>query len=226
MLVPIAPDPLGEHMTTAPIAHTDVLVLDYLAALWAESDDLDPDLRDELMTTVADYIAFRRGSAAAPLEDPADVIRRLGPPEALVAACRRGRMPLHLRLPALLPPPAAVPVRSVHAGGPAEYTAIGLLTAGAVVLPGIAPLAGILLATGSPHWTAPQKAAAWAVSIGSGAAGLMMALFFAAAAGISAEFALFVIYVVMTGGSLLAGKNLLDNLRRPAAGGPPAPGFR
>ncbi len=29
---------------TAPLAHRDVLVLDYLAALWAATDDLQPDL--------------------------------------------------------------------------------------------------------------------------------------------------------------------------------------
>src|SRR5689334_22514841 len=50
----------GEKMTSAPLAHTDVVVLDYLAALWAESEDLSPELRDELVNTVADYIALRR----------------------------------------------------------------------------------------------------------------------------------------------------------------------
>jgi hypothetical protein len=32
---------------TAPLAHADVIVLDYLAALWAESGDLSPQMRDE-----------------------------------------------------------------------------------------------------------------------------------------------------------------------------------
>ena len=44
-------------MTTAPISLTDTIVLDYLAAVWAQSEDLTPQLRDELMTTVTDYIA-------------------------------------------------------------------------------------------------------------------------------------------------------------------------
>ena len=47
-------------MSTAPLAHTDVIVLDYLAALWAQSEDLSPQMRDDLMTTVADYISARR----------------------------------------------------------------------------------------------------------------------------------------------------------------------
>ncbi|WP_394328236.1 HAAS signaling domain-containing protein, partial [Couchioplanes caeruleus] len=88
---------------TAPLAHSDVLVLDYLAALWAAGDDLDPDLRDELMTTVADYIAMRRAAGGEPADDPSLILRRLGAPEALAAAARRGRMPAHLRRPAPLP---------------------------------------------------------------------------------------------------------------------------
>ncbi|MFD0524207.1 HAAS signaling domain-containing protein [Paractinoplanes durhamensis] len=80
-------------MTTAPLAHTDVIVLDYLAALWAQSEDLSPEQRDSLMSTVADYIAARRVAAVDPLEDAAAIVRRLGPPEDLVAAMRRGALP-------------------------------------------------------------------------------------------------------------------------------------
>ena len=136
-------------MTTAPLAHTDVIVLDYLAALWAQSEDLAPELRDDLMTTVADYISMRRTSPASPIEDPAEIVRRLGPPEALVAAVRRGHLPPHIRLPALVPPPPP----AATGGGAAEYTAIGLITAGAFVLPGVGPVAGMLMASASPHWT-------------------------------------------------------------------------
>src|ERR671917_585279 len=71
---------------TAPLAHADVVVLDYLAALWAESEGLAPELRDELMTTVADYIAARRTSVSDPISDPEEIVGRLGPPEAIVAS--------------------------------------------------------------------------------------------------------------------------------------------
>ncbi|HET6483251.1 MAG TPA: hypothetical protein VFG35_24865, partial [Actinoplanes sp.] len=152
-------------MTTAPLAHTDVIVLDYLAALWAQSEDLAPELRDELMTTVADYVALRRTSPS-PLEDAAEIVRRLGPPEALVAAARRGHLPPHIRLPALVPPPPP----AATGGGAAEYTAVGLMTAGAFVLPGIAPVAGMLMASASPHWSPAEKATGWFLVIGSGAA--------------------------------------------------------
>src|SRR5690349_10472788 len=103
---------LGEQMTaaqhwsdTAPLAHSDTLVLDYLGALWAETDDLAPELRDELMSTVADYIARRR---VAGEDDPEVILRRLGPPEAIAASVRRGRMPPHLRLPVARTPVPAV----------------------------------------------------------------------------------------------------------------------
>ncbi|WP_433795550.1 HAAS signaling domain-containing protein [Actinoplanes sp. CA-252034] len=87
--------------TTAPPAHDDVLVLDYLASLWAAAGDLPPETRDELMNTVAGYIAMRRDLA----DDPSRVIDRLGPPDQLVAAVRRSGAPTHLRLPAPSAPP-------------------------------------------------------------------------------------------------------------------------
>ncbi|WP_250035306.1 HAAS signaling domain-containing protein [Paractinoplanes maris] len=196
-------------MTTAPLAHTDVIVLDYLAALWAQSEDLAPELRDDLMTTVADYIALRRTSTASPLEDPAEIIRRLGPPEALVAAVRRGHLPPHIRLPALIPPPPP----AATGGGAAEFTAIGLMTAGAFVLPGLGPVAGMLMASASPHWTAAEKATGWFLVLGSGAASFAAALFFAVA-GAGEAAALLLCYLIAVGGATLAGKRLFDGLRR------------
>jgi hypothetical protein len=203
-------------MTTAPLAHTDVVVLDYLAALWAQSEDLDPGLRDDLMSTVADYIAFRRTSTASPLDDPAEIIRRLGPPESLVAAVGRGSLPPHIRLPALVPPPspAATGGGAATAGGVAEFTAIGLMTAGAVVLPGVGLVAGMLLASGSPHWSPQQKATGWILALGAGAAAFAFTVFVAASGLAGAAAALF-IYMVLTGGSLIAGWRMYDALRRP-----------
>jgi HAAS domain-containing protein len=200
-------------MTTAPLAHTDVIVLDYLAALWAQSEDLSPEQRDELMNTVADYIAARRVAAVDPLEDAAAIVRRLGPPEDLVAAVRRGALPPHVRLPALIPPPPPPPVPPARpGGGPAEYTAIGMLTAGAFVLPVISPLAGMLLATASPHWTPAQKTAAWTVTVGSVAAAFVLTVLLAAMP-FGSSFDLLLIYLVMCMGSLFAGGVLLTGLR-------------
>src|SRR4051812_22544525 len=197
-------------MTTAPLAHTDVIVLDYLAALWAQSEDLSPELRDELMTTVADYIAVRRGST----DDPAEVIRRLGPPESLAAAARRGQLPPHVRLPALVPPaPAPVAVPPSTAGG-AEYTAIALLTAGAVVLPVVSPVAGMLLVTGSPQWTPAQKAAGWLLTAGSAAGAFALVVFLAMLPIRFGGFELLLLWLVTCAGPLVAGANLVNALHR------------
>lgn len=195
------------HYDTTPLAHSDVLVLDYLAAVWGASEDLAPELRDELMTTVADYIAMRRTSVADPLEDPRHILHRLGPPDALVAAARRGRMPAHLRRPAApapLPPPAVTP--SAHL----EYAGIALLTAGSVVLPVICPLAGLLLVSGSTRWSPAQKTAAWVLAGLPVLLGFVMVLA-AATFGGGAE-ALLLAYLAMVAGAIIAGLSLLPGL--------------
>jgi hypothetical protein len=201
---------MGDNMTSAPLAHTDVIVLDYLAALWAQSEDLSPELRDELMSTVADYISARRSAPGGALEDPAAILRRLGPPEALVDAARRGHVPPHIRLPALIPPPAPVLPRTV--GGAPEYTAIGLLTVGSFVLPVVSPVAGILLVTSSPHWTAAEKVTGWILTGGSAAAGVVLTLFFATLP-LHSGFAVLLIYLAMCVASTAAGVQLLGYLR-------------
>jgi hypothetical protein len=201
-------------MSTAPLAHTDVIVLDYLAALWAQSEDLSPQLRDDLMTTVADYIQARR-MAAAPLEDAAAIVQRLGPPESLVEAARRGQMPAHIRLPALIPPPPP-PVAPIYRGqsaGVAEYFAVGMLTAGALFLPVVSPVGGMLLASASPHFTAAEKATGWTLTAGSAAAGVFLTLFFVSLP-FHTDAALLLIYFALTAGSFAAGMTLLNALRR------------
>jgi hypothetical protein len=196
-------------MDTAPVAHGDVVVLDYLAALWAESDELTPELRDELMTTVADYIAMRRTSRSDPLADPEQIVGRLGPPEALVAAVRRGRMPMHLRLPQ---PPRRPPAPAPAAGpSAADATAVVLLMAGTFVLPVISPLAGLVIVTSSSRWTGAQKAAAWVLTAGGVVAAFFTLVFLAAVTGADG-FAVFVAYLAMVTGSLVAGLSLLPGL--------------
>jgi hypothetical protein len=211
---PPRPPSILMGMTTAPLAHTDVIVLDYLAALWAQSEDLSPELRDDLMSTVADYIAARRASAVEPIEDAASIIGRLGPPESLVAAARRGNLPPHIRLPALVAPPVPRLGRPVTAGGAPEYTAIGLLTAGAFVLPVLSPVAGMLMVTASPHWTVAAKATGWIVTAGSCAAGAMLMVFLVAAMPFYGEGVAVLMYLLLCGGSVGAGVYLLNELRR------------
>lgn len=195
------------HLDTAPLAHADTLVLDYLAALWAAADDLAPELRDELMTVVADYIAMRRCSPADPIEDPRQILHRLGPPEGLAAAARRGRMPAHLRRPVMPVMPVAPAAR---ASGHLEYAGIALITAGSVVLPVISPLAGLLLVSGSPRWSPAQKTAAWVLAALPVLLGFVMVL--AALAFGEGPEVLVLAYLAMVGGAIIAGLSLLPGL--------------
>jgi uncharacterized membrane protein len=80
-------------MTTAQLTDQDAVVLDYLSDLWSQSEGLSPRLRDDLMTTVARYIETHHLETG----DPAEVVRWLGPPEALVAAIRLGARPHRTR---------------------------------------------------------------------------------------------------------------------------------
>jgi hypothetical protein len=194
---------------TAPLAHADVIVLDYLAALWAESDDLSPDLRDELMSTVADYIGMRRAAATDPIADPGQIVGRLGPPEALVASVRRGRMPTHLRLP--VPPPPRPRPRAAETPGPADPTAVALLVAGSFVLPVVGPLAAMVMVSASPRWPVAHKAAAWVLTVGSALGGFILALL-AVAVTADSGVGLVVAYLAMVAGSVVAGASLLPAL--------------
>ncbi|GAA0798190.1 hypothetical protein [Spirilliplanes yamanashiensis] len=203
----------------APLAHTDVLVLDYLAALWAAAEELTPDTRDELMGVVADYIALRR---TGPGDDPEYVLRLLGPPESLVAAARRGRMPVHLTGPLRPPPPAPRPPAPRGESRASEYTAIALLTGGAVLLPVVGPLSGLLVAMGSPRWTGAQKAVAAVVAVGTALVGGVFGLLVVAA---GADLGLFFMYLAVVVGPIAAALTLLPGLsdnRRP----PAPPGWR
>jgi hypothetical protein len=199
----------------APLAHADVVVLDYLAALWAESEDLSPELRDELMTTVADYIAMRRTATTDPIADPEQIVGRLGPPEALVAAVRRGRMPTHLRLP--VPPPPRPAPRVTEGAGPADPTAVALLMAGPFVLPLISPLAGMVMVSASPRWSFANKVGAWVLALGSVLGAVILAAL-TAAFTYDSGLGVLVAYLGMAAGSTIAGATLLPGLasRRPA----------
>ncbi|GAA4977261.1 HAAS signaling domain-containing protein [Actinoplanes utahensis] len=188
-------------MSTAPLAHDDTLVLDYLAALWAASDDLPPATRDDLMTTVSGYIAMRHDLAG----DPSRALTRLGPPEQLVAAVRRSGTPTHLRLPVPSSPTSAPPA------GPrgADRAAVALLAGGAFVLPFVAPGAALLIAAGSPRWSPAQKAAACLLVTGPVAGTFLFILLFAGG-GVFTGLGLILLYLASCAGSVAAGLTLRE----------------
>ncbi|MEV4279029.1 HAAS signaling domain-containing protein [Actinoplanes xinjiangensis] len=183
-------------MTTAPPAHDDVLVLDYLASLWAAAGDLPPETRDELMNTVAGYIAMRRDLA----DDPSRVLGRLGPPDQLVAAVRRSGTPTHLRLPA-----GSVPAPDSPGGS--ERVAVALLTGGAIALPVVGQTAGLMIATVSPRWTPVQKVVAWLLATGP-VVGALLLLVVLAGVSLFTGLGLLVIYAAACIGSIAAGLTL------------------
>ncbi|MDI6104943.1 hypothetical protein QLQ12_40790 [Actinoplanes sp. NEAU-A12] len=188
-------------MTTAPAAHDDVLVLDYLAALWAAADDLPPETRDDLMNTVAGYIAMRRDLA----DEPARVLGRLGPPEQLVAAVRRSGTPTHLRLP-VAPPPRADPDQASRAGG-SERVAVALLVGGSFVLPLVSQAAALLIASMSPRWTPVHKAAAWLLVVGP-LAGTLLVLGVLLGASVFSGLGVVLFYLASCTGAVTAGLTL------------------
>lgn len=186
-------------MSTAPLAHDDALVLDYLAALWAASDDLPPETRDELMTTVSGYIAMRNDLAG----DPSRALSRLGPPEQLVAAVRRSGTPTHLRLP-VSPVPSAAPAAARRG---ADRMAVALLAGGAFVLPFVAQSAALMIAAGSPRWTAAQQAAAWLLVTGPVAGTLLLVMAFGDGS-VFTGVGMVLLYLASCAGSLTAGLTL------------------
>jgi hypothetical protein len=187
-------------MTMAPPAHDDVLVLDYLAALWAAAGDLPPETRDDLMNTVAGYIAMRRDLA----DEPARVLSRLGPPDQLVAAVLRSGTPTHLRLPAVPAPTAAAPAS--RPGG-SERAAIALLLGGSFLLPLVSQAAALLIASMSPRWTPVQKAAAWLLVIGP-LAGTLMLLVMLVGVGVLSSGGFLLFYLASCTGAVAAGLTL------------------
>ncbi|MFI1996053.1 HAAS signaling domain-containing protein [Actinoplanes sp. NPDC020271] len=205
-----APAPTSAMPLAGPgagLSHGDTLVLDYLAELWAASDDLPPDLRDELMRTVTDYVAARREPGA----DPGPVLSRLGPPAQLAAATRRGYLPVHLRLPAPAPAPPPEP-RVAVVGGGAESAALALLIGGTFLMPVVSPAAGMLIATGSSRWTPAQKAAGWVLTAGSAAAAFLAVLVLAGL-DVPAGPVLIFGYLAACAGSVVAGLALLAGMR-------------
>ncbi|GAA1609586.1 HAAS signaling domain-containing protein [Actinoplanes couchii] len=192
-------------MTAAPISE-DVLVLDYLAALWAAGEDLPPEVRDELMSTVAGYITARRDLAG----DPGRVISLLGPPEQLVAAVRRSGTPTHLRLPPIpAPAPAAVPV--VRSAGGTERAAVALLVGGSVVLPGAAQAAAMLLVSRSPSWSQVEKSAAWLL-VAAPVTGLLFLTSVLFDVSVLSGVTMLACYLAATTGSIVAGLTLRRSL--------------
>jgi len=139
---------------------TDPLVRDYLGRLQAAAWPLAADRRVELIGEVREHIDSALGSAGRRDEVTVrNVLERLGPPEEIVAAEAE--------------PGAAQPVSAIRASaagtarsspwGALEVIAIVLLTAGAVFLPFVGPVLGLVLVWLSTRWTTGEKLIASAI---------------------------------------------------------------
>jgi hypothetical protein len=131
----------------------DVLVDDYLDRLDVVAARLPLDRRVELVAEVREHIAT--ALAEGRRDEPAvrNVLDRLGSPEEIVAAEAGPDAPA----PGASPGPPPRPIDGPTPWGTNETAAVLLLTVGAVVLPFVGPLVGLVLVWFSARWTRFQK---------------------------------------------------------------------
>jgi hypothetical protein len=138
----------------------EALVHDYLGRLDAAAGSLPPSRRAELTGEVRQHIEMALDEAGGRDEVTVrNVLDRLGPPDEIVGAERAADGP---------PPwttglPGAPAVQSGWGG--TEIAAILLLTVGAIFLPIIGPLLGLIFVWASTQWTTRQKWIATAIVV-------------------------------------------------------------
>ncbi|MGH8894370.1 MAG: HAAS signaling domain-containing protein [Actinomycetes bacterium] len=128
---------------------SDRLVADYLERLRTVAGQLPSARREELVAEVKAHISEALATPGAH-DEPAtrNVLERLGPPEEIV------------RAEADASGQPSVPAT----WGTVEIAAVGFVSVGALVLPVVGPLVGVVLIWMSDSWTTRQK------EIGSGLA--------------------------------------------------------
>jgi hypothetical protein len=139
----------------------EALVHDYLGRLDAAAGSLPPDRRAELAGEVKQHIEMALAEAGGRDEVTVrNVLDRLGPPDEIVDA---------ERVPGGTAPGWTIPMPTAGAGhsawGATEIAAILLLTLGAVFLPIVGPLLGLIFVWASTQWTTRQKSIATAIVV-------------------------------------------------------------
>ena len=140
----------------------EALVNDYIGRLNAAATSLPPSRRVELAGEVKQHIEMALAEAGARDEVTVrNVLDRLGPPDEIVDAERQvdGRPPAWTLAPVQASAAASSP------WGGVEITAILLLTLGAVFLPFVGPLLGLVFVWMSIQWTTQQKAIATGIVV-------------------------------------------------------------
>jgi uncharacterized membrane protein len=132
----------------------EALVREYLARLEAAAAALPQDRRDDLARDVRQHIESALAEAGRADEVTVrNIIERLGPVDEIVAA--------EVAAATAAPPPysgseAALAQRDSRWGA-VEIIALLLVTLGAVLLPIIGPLVGLVFVWASARWTTRQK---------------------------------------------------------------------
>jgi hypothetical protein len=139
----------------------EALVNDYIGRLAVAAASLPPSRRTELAGEVRQHIEMALAEAGRRDEVTVrNVLDRLGPPDEIVDAERGTSAP---------PPASSSTVPSSAAErmpwGGVEITAILLLTLGAVFLPFVGPLLGLIFVWMSVQWTTQQKTIATGIVV-------------------------------------------------------------
>ena len=127
------------------------LVADYLHRLRAQTADLPPEERDELVSSITEHIT----TSLAEIPEPSDadvrtLLDRLGSPAAIAAEAQRQSS----SGPVTRPRPGAL-----------EWGGVAMLGLGSYLLPIIGTIAGLVMISMSPWWTGRQKLLAAAISL-------------------------------------------------------------
>lgn len=134
----------------------DGLVRSYLRDLAVALEGV-PDSR-EILDGIEEHIRTRRAELGGGTEaEVRTVLDRLGDPRDIAARAREEAVPAAA-------PPAPAP--GAAAWGVREVAGVLLLTVGALVLPVLAPLVGLVLVAASARWTTGRKVAALGVPVG------------------------------------------------------------
>jgi uncharacterized membrane protein len=139
----------------------DGLVRDYIGRLDAAASGLPAERRAELETEVREHIETALEEAGSRDEVAVrNVLDRLGSPGEIVAAEADGDPAGHrgdATAQRAKPPPAS------RSWGATEILALLLLTVGAILLPFLGPLLGLIFVWASELWTRNQKLIATAI---------------------------------------------------------------
>jgi uncharacterized membrane protein len=131
----------------------DALIREYLGRLEAAAWPLSADRRGELLNEVREHIESALAEAGRRDEVTArNVLERLGAPQEIVAA----EAEVGVGGTTGWTPPSTAHERESR-WGVVEVGAILLLTVGAIFLPIVGPMIGLVLVWISTEWTTPQK---------------------------------------------------------------------